>query len=260
MSAATVAIAILLSQSGARPALPHVAIGRVDTKEPVVALTFDACATQDQPNAFDRQVFDVIKREQIPVTVFVSGRWIESHPEIARELAADRSVEFGNHSYSHPTLTTVNADRLLDEIGRTEDLISQLGRHSVAFRPPAGVWSARTLKAAADRQLPTVLWDVVSGDAGGRLKPARMVEDVTRGVRPGSIVIFHINGRGPYTKDALPEIIKNLRQRGLRFVHLSELLALPGARPLPARPSMPKAKEALKEAGKEALKDAGKEG
>ena len=249
MGSATIAFAILLSQGGPRPALPAVAIGRVDTREPVVALTFDACATLDQPNAFDRQVFEVIKREQIPVTVFVSGRWIEFHPDQARELAADASIEFGNHSYSHPTLTTVNADRLIDEIGRTEDLISQLGRHSVAFRPPAGVYSARTLKAAADRHLPTVLWDVVSGDVGGRLKPARMIEDVTRGVKPGSIVIFHINGRGSYTKDALPEIIKNLRQRGLRFVPLSQLLSLPGARALPAR-SVPKLKEAPKDAGK----------
>jgi peptidoglycan/xylan/chitin deacetylase (PgdA/CDA1 family) len=120
----------------------------------------------------------------------------------------------------------------------------------VAFRPPAGVWSARTLKAAADRRLPTVLWDVVSGDVGGKHPPARMIEDVTRGVRPGSIVIFHINGRGPYTKDALPEIIKNLRQRGLRFVPLSQLLALPGARALPARQTARKPKESPKDAGK----------
>jgi peptidoglycan/xylan/chitin deacetylase (PgdA/CDA1 family) len=254
MGSATITLAILLSQAAPRPAQPPVAIARVETKEPVVALTFDACATLDQPNAFDREVFDIIKREQIPATIFVSGRWIEFHPDQARELAADRTIEFGNHSYSHPTLTTVNATRLIDEIGRTEDLISQLGRHSVAFRPPAGVYSARTLKAAADRHLPTVLWDVVSGDVGGRLKPARMVDDVTRGVKPGSIVIFHINGRGPYTKDALPEIIKNLRQRGLRFVPLSQLLSLPGARALRA-PTMPRGKEA-----KEAPKDAGKAG
>jgi peptidoglycan/xylan/chitin deacetylase (PgdA/CDA1 family) len=233
MLAAGVALACLTATGGIE--VPGVAIGRVDTKEPVVALTFDACATQIQPNAFDRQVFDIIKREQIPVTVFVSGRWIEFHGDIARELAANPRVELGNHSYSHPVLTGVRADRLTDEIARTEDLIAQLGRHSVGFRPPAGVWNARTLKSVTDRKLPLVLWDVVSGDAGGHIKPELMIEGVTRSVRPGSIVIFHINGRGPYTKDALPDIIRILRERGLRFVPLSELLALPGARALPAR-------------------------
>jgi peptidoglycan/xylan/chitin deacetylase (PgdA/CDA1 family) len=233
MGAASLALVSLVAAGGLDVA--HVAVGRVDTKEPVVALTFDACATQIQPNAFDRRVFDIIKREQIPVTVFVSGRWIEFHPDIARELAADVTIELGNHSYSHPLLTTVPADRLADEIGRTEDLISQLGRHSVAFRPPAGLWDERTLRVAAERKLPTVLWDVVSGDAGGHVKPEKMIEEVTRSVRPGSIVIFHINGRGPYTKDALPAIIHNLRARGLRFVPLSQLLGLPDAHALPAR-------------------------
>jgi peptidoglycan/xylan/chitin deacetylase (PgdA/CDA1 family) len=248
MGPASLALALLAAQSaGSAPDLPHVAVGRVDTKEPVVALTFDACATLDQPNAFDRRVFDIIKKEQVPVTVFLSGRWIEFHPDFARELAADPAVELGNHSYSHPTLTTVNGDRLVDEIGRTEDLISQLGRRSVAFRPPAGIYSARTLKAAYDRHLPTVLWDVVSGDANGHVPAIRMIEEVTRSVRPGSIVIFHINGRGPYTKDALPAIIHILRDRGLRFVPLSQLLALPGGRALPARQVVRKPKDARPE-------------
>jgi peptidoglycan/xylan/chitin deacetylase (PgdA/CDA1 family) len=231
MSTVALALACVVAAAGG---VPPIAVGRVDTKEQVVALTFDACATYDQPNAFDRTVFDILKREQIPATIFVSGRWIEFHPDIARELAADPSIELGNHSYSHPLLTGVRADRLQDEIARTEDLISQLGRHSVAFRPPAGLYDFRTLKMAADRNLRTVLWDVVSGDANGHVPAPQMIEAVSRSVRPGSIVIFHINGRGPYTKDALPAIIHNLRERGFKFVHLSDLLALPGARTLPA--------------------------
>jgi peptidoglycan/xylan/chitin deacetylase (PgdA/CDA1 family) len=234
MGGSMLALACLVAAEG-QP-VPRVPVARIDTKDQLVALTFDACATLDQPNAFDRSVFDILKREQIPATIFVTGRWIEFHPDIARELAADTSIEFGNHSYSHPILTAVPSERLADEIARTEDLIAQLGRHSVAFRPPAGVWDARILKMAADRKLPTVLWDVVSGDANGHLKAALMIDGVTHNVRPGSIVIFHINGRGPYTKDALPDIIRNLRARGFKFVHLSELLAIPGVRALAAPP------------------------
>jgi peptidoglycan-N-acetylglucosamine deacetylase len=214
--------------------IPRVAVARVQTKEPVVALTFDACATDSQPNGFDRPIFDILKREQIPVTIFVSGRWLEFHADEGRELAAEPWIELGNHSYSHPVMATVHPGHVADEIARTEELIAQLGRHSVAFRPPAGVWDARLLKVAADRSLPTVLWDVVSGDVDGHVQPQVMVDAVTRSVRPGSIVIFHINGRGPYTHTALPEIIRVLRERGLRFVHLSELLALPGPK-VPAR-------------------------
>jgi peptidoglycan/xylan/chitin deacetylase (PgdA/CDA1 family) len=213
------------------PEIPRVAVGRVTTEEPVVAFTFDACATADQANSFDRAIFDILKREQVPTTVFLSGRWIEFHRDEARELAAEPWIEIGNHSYSHPKLTNVPVSRLLDEIERTEELIGQLGRHSVAFRPPAGVYDERIVKAAAGMKLPTVLWDVVSGDAMGHIPTDRIVDSVSRGVKAGSIVVFHINGRGPFTKEALPQIIHRLRERGFRFVRLSQLLALPGARP-----------------------------
>ena len=236
MGGAALALALLFADSKGLEStrmmeIPHIAVGRVATDEPVVALTFDACATGEQPNGFDRAVFDILKRQRVPATVFLSGRWIESHRDEARELAATPWIEIGNHSYSHPRLTNVPPAKLFDELSRTEELIGQLGRHSVAFRPPAGVWDERIVKLAAEWRMPTVLWDVVSGDAGGHVPAATMVDVVSRTVRAGSIVIFHINGRGPFTKDALPVIIQNLRQRGFRFVRLSELLGMPGARP-----------------------------
>jgi peptidoglycan/xylan/chitin deacetylase (PgdA/CDA1 family) len=94
------------------------------------------------------------------------------------------------------------------------------------------------VRVASGKQLPTVLWDVVSGDAGGHVPPERMVAKVSREVRPGSIVIFHINGRGPNTRKALPAIIKELRAKGMRFVFVSELLQLVragDAKVIPAR-------------------------
>ena len=49
--------------------------------------------------------------------------------------------------------------------------------------------------------------------------------------RAGSIIIFHINGRGWKTGEALPEILRGLRERGFRFVQLSELLGAAPAQP-----------------------------
>src|SRR6185369_17565517 len=54
---------------------------------------------------------------------------------------------------------------------------------------------------------------------------AGMIRTVLRGARPGSIIVFHINGRGAKTAEALPVIVRELRARGLKLVHLSELLA-----------------------------------
>jgi hypothetical protein len=55
--------------------------------------------------------------------------------------------------------------------------------------------------------------------------------------KPGSIIIFHINKRAPFTKKALPDIIAGLREKGFHFVTVSQLLALPDAVPIKAKPS-----------------------
>jgi peptidoglycan-N-acetylglucosamine deacetylase len=217
--------------------LPWFGIAGVRTQHPVVALTFDACATLGQDNTFDHEIFDILRREQIPVTIFPTGRWIEVHPEAARELAAQPWVEFGNHSYSHVRMTRVPSRQALSQIARTDELISQLGRKSVAFRPPAGAWNRKLVRLVARQNIPTVLWDVVSGDPGNRATADRITKAVLSSTRAGSIVIFHINGRAPNTKHALPDIIRGLRDRGLAFVTLSQLLGQSDAKLRPARPA-----------------------
>ena len=217
--------------------LPGFSIARVRTRDRVVALTFDACATMKQANGFDRAVFHILEREQIPVTIFPTGRWIETHPVEAKELAAQAWVELGNHSYSHVRMTRIPRRKAVAQIERTEDLIAELGRKSTAFRPPAGAWNRRVVRWAAQRHLPTVEWDVVSGDAGGHIPAPKMVATVLSRARAGSIIIFHINERGPHTKEALPDIIRGLRDKGFGFVTVSELLGRADAQPVSSRPA-----------------------
>ena len=211
------------------------AVAAVTTRERVVALTFDACPTVPGPRGFDSGVFEILRREQVPATVFVSGRWVETHRDEALALAAEPLIEFGNHSYDHPAFSQLTMEEALADIERTDRIIASLDRKSVGFRPPFGDWAAWLPFQTGGR--PIVLWNVVSQDAGGYVPASRMVKGVTSAVQPGSIVIFHINGRGPETKKALPEIIRQLRQRGLRFVHISELLQLPDAAIVTALPN-----------------------
>ncbi len=203
------------------------AVSSVSTHEKVVALTFDACPSPKGPRGFDREVFDILQNERIPATVFVSGKWVETHRDEALELAANPLIEFGNHSYDHAQFSLLTREQARADIDRTDRIIASLDRESIGFRPPYGDWPAwLNLKTGGQ---PIVLWDVVSGDAHGHIGVSRMVDAVTAAVQPGSIVIFHINGNGPGTKKALPLIIARLRERGLSFVKVTDLLRLPDA-------------------------------
>jgi peptidoglycan/xylan/chitin deacetylase (PgdA/CDA1 family) len=197
----------------------------VDTTEPAIAITFDACATRTKSYGFDRPVFELLKRERIPATIFVAGRWVEGHPDVMAELAREPLIEFGDHSYEHPHMSHMPAARIEAEIDQTAAALAKYGKRAVAFRPPFGEWSSRLIDVVQGKQLPTVTWDVVSGDPSAHTTTAGMIKTVVSKTRPGSIVIFHINGRGHKTAEALPVIVRELRERGFRFVQVSELIA-----------------------------------
>jgi peptidoglycan/xylan/chitin deacetylase (PgdA/CDA1 family) len=199
----------------------------VETREPAVALTFDACATRTNGYGFDRAIFDLLKREKVPATIFVSGRWVETHPYEMAELAGEPLIEFGDHSYEHPHMGRLTAARMAEEIDKTEAALGRYGKRSVAFRPPFGEWNGRLVEVVQGRQLPTVTWDVVSGDPSARTTASGMIKAVVSKARAGSIIVFHINGRGWKTSEALPSILQQLRDRGFRFVQLSELMRAP---------------------------------
>ena len=93
------------------------------------------------------------------------------------------------------------------------------------FRFPYGTCNAQALKAVAKAGLPAIQWDVVTGDPMRGRSAKAIASTVLRGVRPGSIIIAHANGRGWNTAKALPLIIPKLRAKGYRFVTVSELLA-----------------------------------
>jgi peptidoglycan-N-acetylglucosamine deacetylase len=169
----------------------------------------------------------------VPATIFVSGLWVETHPEAMADLTGDPLIEFGDHSYDHPHMTTLSAARVGEEIDETEAALSRYGRHAVAFRPPFGDWDRKLVERVRQRQLPTVTWDVVSGDPSVHATSAGIVRAVLAQARAGSIIVFHINGRGHKTHEALPEVLAGLRQRGFKFVSLSELLRTEASPPLP---------------------------
>ena len=132
-------------------------------------------------------------------------------------------------------MSRLAAMEIAAEIDGTETALGRYGRPSVAFRPPFGDWNNLVMQVVAEHRLPFVTWDVVSGDPSARTTTSGMVHAVVSRARPGSIIIFHINGRGWKTAEALPTILRRLRGRGFRFVPLSGLMASGEVEPKPAR-------------------------
>jgi len=222
----------------ADPEAPRVIITRFDDAQKRVALTFDACATKNKGYGFDRGIYETLRREKVPATFFTSGRWVEMHPDVMAELATNPLVEFGNHSYDHPHMARLSAARIDAELDQTEAALARFGKRSVAFRPPYGEFSAHLIDVVHAHGMQAVLWDVVSGDPSKATTTSGIIDVVKRETRGGSIIIFHINGRGWKTAEALPTVLRDLRARGFQLVSLSSLLG-PLAAPATTAPVLP---------------------
>ena len=201
-------------------------VTRLPTTEKVVALTFDACEAPNQPVSFDRGVVAVLEREQLPFTIFATGLFAEHNQAELARLSRSPLVEVENHSFSHRQhMERLDAEALASEVSRTDAVITGItGRKPAFFRFPAGNYDAKALAEVEAGGHQVVHWSFASGDPVRALAPERLRQWVVDKTRPGSILIFHINGRAPATKTALPEIVATLRARGYRFVRLDEML------------------------------------
>jgi peptidoglycan/xylan/chitin deacetylase (PgdA/CDA1 family) len=210
--------------------VPPAVVSRAPGRDRRVALTFDACEASHTAG-YDAAVIRILERQEVPATLFLGGRWMWSHPDETRALAAavNRAgqplFELGNHSYRHPHLTRVSAERLRGEVAATQAIEYALtGRQGHWLRAPYGEVDARVARVAGELGLRLAEFDVVTGDPDPHVTAAAILRAVTHRVRSGSVVIMHMNGRGRHTAAALPEVLAALRRRGYTFVTMSQLL------------------------------------
>ena len=190
-----------------------------------IAFTFDLCPVEKEPG-FDEPLIGLLIEHQIPATFFVSGRWAARHEVQLRKLLAVPFFEFGTHGYLHAHLPQLDRHLQRQEIKTAVTLLREyFGRQTNLFRPPFGEYDELTLKLLDELGLRFVLWDVVSRDPDLTLSPEHITRSVTRKTRPGSIIIFHANGKGKHTKGVIQDVLSELTEiRGLLPVTVSELL------------------------------------
>lgn len=199
---------------------------RVDTRQKVVALTFD-----DGPDpAGAKPVLRTLAAERVRATFYLIGRDLDAHPALGRAIA-DAGHEIGNHSYSHERMVLITGTRAAEEVERGDAAIRRTGyRGPITFRPPNGK-KLFALPAYLNRHhRRTVTWDVEPNSYPQVDRSAAATARYTIAhVRPGSIVDLHVMYPSrAATRAALRPMIDGLRARGYRFVTVGELLQLRG--------------------------------
>lgn len=189
-----------------------------------VALTFDDGPDPD----FTPQVLDALAAAGVHATFFVVGKRAERHPELVRRIAEEGHL-LGSHSWSHREPGSLPARELARDY--------RLGRRAVEaaawrdvplFRPPRGLWDARTALITRAARMRTWLWTVDAEDWRPGVTPIEIANRAA-GVAGGGVILLHDALELPTapqaedrsaTVEALPALIELIRGRGLDLVRL----------------------------------------
>ncbi|MGY2065549.1 polysaccharide deacetylase family protein [Blastococcus sp. SYSU DS0619] len=209
-------------------------VNRLPTRDPVIALTFDACGGA-RGSGYDAALIEVLRTTRTPATLFLNQRWVLAHPDLAAELAADPLFELANHGTAHLPLSVTGASaygipgtagpgEVFDEVsGNRETLTAVTGAAPRFFRSGTAHYDDVAVRIARDVGEMVVNFDV-NGDAGATFGP-HQVTAALQTASAGSIVIGHMNQPGGGTAAGVAAALPRLTADGFRFVWLSEYLS-----------------------------------
>jgi peptidoglycan/xylan/chitin deacetylase (PgdA/CDA1 family) len=215
---------VLPPPGGPRVALPG---GGVLSSLPgngdLLALTVDDGVNTDVVRLYTQFAKDTGVR----LTYFVNGvnrSWTDNL-DLLRPLVASGQIQLGNHTWSHPDLTTVSTSQVAQQITRNDRFLANTYGVDAKpfFRPPYGRHNAAVRAAAADLgYTATTMWN-------GSLSDSTVItEDYIAAMAdkyftPQAIVIGHLNHL-PVTH-VYGRLVDVIRARQLRTVTLNDVFA-----------------------------------
>ncbi|QNI05071.1 polysaccharide deacetylase family protein [Mycobacterium kubicae] len=196
-------------------------LNRLPGEGDLLALTVDDGVNSEVVRAYTQFAKDT----GIRLTFFVNGvydSWTDNL-KLLRPLVDSGQIQLGNHTWSHPDLTTLNKGQIAQQLVRNDDFLKKT--YGVAakpyWRPPYAKHDANADSVATDLgyAIP-VLWSGSLSDST-LITEEYIVKMADQYFVPQGIVIGHLNHL-PITH-VYPQLVEIIRARNLRSVTLNDV-------------------------------------
>ncbi|WP_328461986.1 polysaccharide deacetylase family protein [Actinoplanes sp. NBC_00393] len=208
----------------------------ITTGSQVVMLSFD-----DGPDPNETpKILALLDKYQVKAVFCLVGTQAQAHPELVRQIV-DAGHVLCNHTWDHDlAIGKKKPDKIRDDLDRTAAAIRAAVPDAEIpyFRAPGGNFTDRLVEVAYGKQMTSLYWEVDPRDwfhpAGETYdqRVKRIVDEVKKNTRPGSIVLAH-DFNQPATTEAFERLLPWLTERFQ--------VGLPGdpVRPAEPEPSTP---------------------
>ncbi|BET56723.1 MULTISPECIES: polysaccharide deacetylase family sporulation protein PdaB [Bacillus] len=193
--------------------------GETDSKD--ISLTFDISWGDERAEP----ILNTLKANGIKnATFFLSASWAERHPDTVARIVKD-GHQIGSMGYAYKNYANLESNEIKKDMNRAQTAFEKLGVKDIQLlRPPTGQFNKNVLKVAKQYNYTVVHYSVNSQDW---TNPGveKIIDNVTKQVSGGDIILLHASDSAKQTEEALPDIIHQLKEKGLKNVTVGDLIA-----------------------------------
>ncbi len=208
---------------------PRLHVPKSGQAAPQVALTLDACSGQT-----DHRILDVLIAEEIPATIFVTGRWIRRNPQALAVMAGRPDLfEIENHGLNHvPAIDRAGTVYGIATAGSSQAVMREV-EEGARWMEKAGLAAPRWFRGATARYTASSMSTIeamgyriagysLNADDGASVA-ARTAARRIAAAHDGDVIIAHVNHPEHPAGAGVAEGLLALKRRGAGFVRLGEL-------------------------------------
>ena len=183
-----------------------------------IALTFD-----DGPTGYTPQILDILKKEKVKAAFFILGKNLKGNTQTVKRAVSEGHV-VANHGFSHhPVKSPLGLN--WQEIETVQKQLETINpKAEKIFRPPYGILSPLLKRKLQNAGYKIVMFNIVGHDWEENITVDKIISNIVNNLKNNGIILLH-DGFGSHdtgdrskTVEALPEIIKKVREKGYEFI------------------------------------------